>query len=111
MEDYSEAREFLESHLEAGKTLATLIQAERDEIVITAVSSEGDEPRRPLTKRVLVADKNETLKGVLLKGLDGKFSDFPADFPCLRFDPPFIDQDWPDRPEPIDDDLDHPCNY
>jgi len=97
MEDYSEAYEFLKSKAAKGQVLATLIQAERDEIVITAVASEGES--RAFTRRVKIMDKNETLNGVLLKDQGGRFSDFPADFPCLRLDPPHIDENWPEWPD------------
>ncbi|MBU0649204.1 hypothetical protein KJ969_03875 [Patescibacteria group bacterium] len=102
MEDYSKVREFLRPKLEPDRVPAALIQAECDEIVITVVTSKCA-PDRPFATRVKIMDKNETLNGVLLMGADHKFSDFPADYPCLRFDPPHFDEFWPDRPE---DDLD-----
>jgi len=110
MKNYSEAREFLTACCREGQKLATLGKADVDELVITAVMS-PIEPGRPAMARMLVVAKNETLGGALLMDRRKRFSDFPEGFPCLRFDPPIIDPDWPERPEIRDDDHDRLCGY
>ena len=98
MGDYSDAMEFLMSRAEPYQTLATLGKANLDEIVIAAEKLLKD-PTRPLPGCVQIMAKNETFGSVLLQNRQGKFSEFPADFPCLRFNPPFIDGNWLCRPK------------
>lgn len=110
MDDFIEAREYLKRVCKEDQTLATLADAGRDELVIVAVQSKVT-PDKPASLRVLVADKNETLGGVLLQDHRHGFSDFPIGFPCLRFNPPIIDENWPERREIPEDDPDHLYNY
>jgi hypothetical protein len=106
MDDYTEAREYLERVRKDNQALTTLAEAERDELVIVAVQSKVT-PDRPASLRVLVVDKNETLGGALLMDNRHQFSDFPIGFPCLRFDPAIIYENWPERHEIPEDDPDH----
>lgn len=103
MEDNNQpAREFLERVREEHQALATLADAELDELVIVAVESKVT-PDKPAYARVRVMARNETLGGVLLKNSRHKFSNFPSDSPCLRFNPPIIDEYWPERNPEYDD--------
>lgn len=105
MDEYKEAREFLERVREERQTLAILAETERDELVIVAVESKVM-PDKPAYARVRVMARNETLGGVLLKNGRHKFSSFPGDSPCLRFNPAIINEYWPDRnPEDEDPEL------
>jgi len=104
-DDNQEAREFLKRVCKKNQTLATLADAGRDELVIVAVRSKvkTDDPDKPAYKRVLVLDKNESLNGVLTQDSRHKFGQLRLEDPCLRFNPPIIDEYWPDR-HPADED-------
>lgn len=104
MKENIEARDFLKRVCKENQTLTTLAEAGRDELVIVAVESKVN-PDKPAHKRVIVLDKNESLNGVLLQDNRRQFSEFQLDDPCLRFNPPIIDEFWPDCPEDEDPEL------
>jgi len=105
MNNNTEVREFLERVRKENQTLATLADAEEDELVIVAVNSSVD-PDKPASLRVKILGKNETCNSVLTQNSQFKYGEFELNDSCLRFNPPIIDMFWPDRhPEDEDPEL------